>query len=73
MFKSIDNKCYKLVKETKTWFGAVDECLKRNSSLLSIQDQIEQGKIECSCFLNYFLQLQKCFLCVYFHDLKIIE
>lgn len=50
MFKSIDNKCYKLVKETKTWFGAVDECLKRNSSLLSIQDQIEQGKIECSCF-----------------------
>lgn len=49
MFKSIENKCYKLVKETKTWFGAVDECLKRNSSLLSIQDQIEQGKIECTC------------------------
>lgn len=45
MFKSIDNKCYKLVKETKTWLGAVDECLKRNSSLLSIKDQIEQGKI----------------------------
>ncbi|XP_052701321.1 macrophage mannose receptor 1-like [Crassostrea angulata] len=37
-----NNKCYKLVKETKTWFGAVDECLKRNSSLLSIKDQIEQ-------------------------------
>lgn len=38
MLKFIDNKCYKLVKEIKMWFGVVDECLKRNSLLLLIKD-----------------------------------
>lgn len=55
MLKSIDNKCYKLVRETKTWFGAIDECSKRNSTVLTIEDQTEKGKIECSYFLNYFI------------------
>lgn len=73
MLKSIDNKCYKLVRETKTWFGAIDECSKRNSTVLTIEDQTEQGKIECSYFLNYFIYLQKCFLCWYFYDLKMSE
>lgn len=37
-----NNKCYKLVRETKTWFGAIDECSKRNSTVLTIEDQTEQ-------------------------------